>query len=81
MAKDKKKITFITVARSDFGIMKNIIKKSTENKNIETSLFITGSHLSKKFGYSIREIKKESFVKNLSFIKTVKINYTNSKKT
>ena len=43
MVKNKIKITFVTVSRSDFGIMKNIIKKGSEVKTIETSFIITGT--------------------------------------
>jgi GDP/UDP-N,N'-diacetylbacillosamine 2-epimerase (hydrolysing) len=78
LEKNKKKITFVTVSRSDFGIMKNIIKTSSEIKEIETSLIITGTHFSKKFGKTIQDIKKEKFIKKIDLIKELKLDYFNS---
>lgn len=78
MVKNKIKITFVTVSRSDFGIMKNIIKKSSEVKTIETSFVITGTHFSKKFGKTIKDIEKEKFIKKINIIKKFKTTYTDS---
>ncbi len=66
-----KKITFFSVGRSDYGIMKNIILASNINKKIETSLIVTGSHLSKKFGNTFNEIRYDK-IKN---VHKIKINY------
>ena len=78
MVKNKIKITFVTVSRSDFGIMKNIIKNSSEVKTIETSFVITGTHFSKKFGKTIKDIEKEKFIKKINIIKKFKTTYTDS---
>tara|TARA_B110000027_G_C16100859_1_gene292969 strand:- start:266 stop:1384 length:1119 start_codon:yes stop_codon:yes gene_type:complete len=59
-----KKLTFLSVGRSDYGIMRNIILASNQHKKINLSLIITGSHLSKKFGNTIGEIKKDK-IKNI----------------
>ncbi len=80
MEKNKKKIVFVTVSRSDYGIMKNIIQKSSLMKNLETCLIITGTHLSKKFGNTIKDITKEKFIKKIDVIKKLKINYSNKNK-
>ena len=42
-----KKIVFLSVGRSDYGIMRNIICACNKNKKIHLSLIVTGSHLSK----------------------------------
>lgn len=78
MAKNKIKITFVTVSRSDFGIMKNIIKRCSEIKAIETSFVITGTHFSKKFGKTIKDIEKEKFIKKINIIKKLKTKYSDS---
>ena len=53
-------ISVITSTRADFGLLKNLIlilKKS----NFNTSLIASGTHFSKKYGYTINEIKKQKF--------------------
>ncbi len=54
----RKKICFISSSRADFGIMRNLIKAAHNKKNFFCSLIITGSHLSKNFGYTSNEIKE-----------------------
>ena len=55
---------FVSAGRSDYGIMRNIILKVSKSRNFKTSLIITGSHLSKKFGKTIREVKQDN-IKNI----------------
>jgi len=57
----KRKIAVITGTRADYGIMKLLLKKIQESKNLELQLIVTGMHLSPKFGYTINEIKKDKF--------------------
>ena len=57
-----KKILFITSSRADYGLLRNVIKE-TQRLNSETYLMITGSHLSKEFGETISEIKKDKIKK------------------
>ena len=57
-----KKILFITSSRADYGLLRNLILK-TQKLNPETYLMITGSHLSKEFGETISEIKKDKIKK------------------
>ena len=66
-----KKIIFFSVGRSDYGIMRNIILAANNDKKIKSSLIITGSHLSKFFGETISEIKKDK----IKDIHKIKINY------
>lgn len=53
-----KKVLIFTTSRSDFGLLKLFIKKIRKNKNFKTFLAVTGSHLEKKKGYTIKEIKE-----------------------
>ena len=68
-------IGIITTARSDFGLLKNLIKKIYNDKNFKLQIFVAGSHLSKRFGYTIKEIYKEKIFK---IIKIKNISYSNS---
>jgi len=64
----KKKITFVTTNRSEFGIIKNILYKFDNSRRFNSTLLVAGSHLIKKYGYSFDEIKKAEY-KNISIIK------------
>ena len=58
-----KKILFISSSRADYGLLRDVIKE-TQKINRETYLLVTGSHLSKEFGKTISEIKKDK-IKNI----------------
>ena len=58
-----KKILFISSSRADYGLLKEVIIQ-TQKLNKETFVLITGSHLSREFGKTISEIKKDK-IKNI----------------
>ncbi len=55
----KRKICIITSNRADYGHLKNVIFKVNNSKRLILKLIVSGSHLSKKHGYSINEIYKD----------------------
>ena len=59
----KKKIFFFTVARSDFGILSNILEYLKSKKNIEVNLVVGSAHKKKIFGETKKDIKKKFFDK------------------
>lgn len=61
----KKKLLFITGTRADYGKIKSVIRR-TINQGFNVKIFVTGMHLSKKFGETFHEIKK-NFKKNNIF--------------
>ncbi len=65
----KRKITVITGSRSEYGILRPVLKAISESKKLELYLIVVGMHLSKKHGMTINEIKKDGF--NIS--KTIKM--------
>lgn len=67
-------VVIFTIARSDFGILKNIIKKIELDQRFNLSLIVGAAHYSKTFGSTLNEIK-EINIKNL---KKIKFNYKNS---
>ncbi len=69
----KKKIIFITGTRADFGKIKSILKKTIDEK-FEVKIFVTGMHLSKKFGQTFYEIKKNFNNNNIIKYKNFKKN-------
>lgn len=72
-----KKILFITSSRADYGLLRNVILESEKNKYVKTYLLITGSHLSKEFGNTFKEIEKDG-IKNIIKKKILKKNFSNN---
>jgi len=57
----KRRILVTTGTRADYGFLRPVLKKIKQNKKLKLLLVVTGSHLSKKHGYTINEIKKDGF--------------------
>lgn len=53
------KIFLITSTRADFGLLKNLIFRFKKNSFFDLKIIVTGTHLSKKHGYSFNEIRSE----------------------
>ena len=56
-----RKIAVVTGARSEYGLLKNTIKKIEESENLILQLIVTGAHLSKKYGETVKEIEEDNF--------------------
>jgi GDP/UDP-N,N'-diacetylbacillosamine 2-epimerase (hydrolysing) len=65
----KKKILFVTERRADYSKLRPIINEIKKSKKLDYYLVVTGSHLLKSQGYTIKEIKKDG----LKIYKTFKI--------
>ncbi len=63
-----KKIFIVTTARSEFGIIKNIILQILKIKKINLKVIVSGTHLVSKYGKTINEINKLK-LKNIKKIK------------
>jgi len=71
------KIFLITSTRADFGLLENLIYEFRKSRYFDLKVIVTGTHLSKKHGFSFREIKN----KKISVYKKILItNNTNSAK-
>jgi UDP-hydrolysing UDP-N-acetyl-D-glucosamine 2-epimerase len=55
----KKKILFVTERRADYSKLYPVLKQVEKSKKFDYYLIVTGSHLLKKHGYTINEIKKD----------------------
>lgn len=55
-----KKIAVITTTRAEYGILHPVIKelRKYESKDLKIDLIVSGTHLSKEYGYTKDEIKK-----------------------
>ena len=59
---NKRKICIVSTNRADYGHLKNLIFDIDNNKNFTLKLIVSGSHLSKKHGYSVNEILNDKFL-------------------
>jgi UDP-N-acetylglucosamine 2-epimerase (hydrolysing) len=56
-----KKILFLSGTRADFGKLKSLISVSQQSSLFDVSIFVTGMHLQKEYGYTVNEIEKSGF--------------------
>lgn len=60
-----KKIAIFSAARSDFGILKNLIVALEKDKRFNLNLIINSAHISNKFGKTVNEIEKIKIKKKI----------------
>ncbi len=56
-----KKILVTTGTRAEYGFLRPVLKQIQKNDSLTLILVVTGTHLSKKHGFTIDEIKKDGF--------------------
>ena len=56
-----KKIVFLSGTRADYGKLKSLIHICSASDKFNVSMFVTGMHLQKQFGYTVNEILKSGF--------------------
>jgi UDP-hydrolysing UDP-N-acetyl-D-glucosamine 2-epimerase len=59
-----KTICVITGTRAEYGLLKGLIKNLNDSKDFNLLLFVTGSHLEEKFGYTYKNIEEDGFLIN-----------------
>ena len=59
MKKDPKILVF-TGNRSEYGLLRHLIKSIDLSNNLKLKLFVSGSHISKRFGNTISEIRDDN---------------------
>ena len=61
MKQNKRKICVVTSSRADYGLLAPLLKEIDSDNELELQLVVTGSHLSKRFGLTYKEIEKDGF--------------------
>lgn len=56
-----KRIAVITATRAEYGLLSPLIRRIDEDDTLDLMLIVTGGHLSKKQGMTIREIEEDGF--------------------
>jgi len=52
----KRKIVYVTGSRAEYGVMRELLKKMNSDKALDLFLIVTGAHLMKEFGCTIKDI-------------------------
>ena len=60
----KRSIAVVTGTRAEYGLLRHLIKLINNSHEFELQLIVTGSHLSKKFGETYKEIEGDGFIIN-----------------
>jgi UDP-hydrolysing UDP-N-acetyl-D-glucosamine 2-epimerase len=54
----KKKLLVFTSTRADYGLLKPLLDRLIQDDEVDTKIFVSATHLSQKYGYTVDEIKK-----------------------
>jgi len=57
----QKKVCVITGARSDYGLLKPVIRALADHPDFELQIIATGMHLSPEFGHTYKDIENDGF--------------------
>jgi len=57
----KRKISVTTGTRAEYGILRPVLEGISKSKKLDLYIIVTGMHLSKKYGMTVNEIKKDGF--------------------
>lgn len=53
------RIGVVTATRAEYGLLKRTIQQIDQDEELELVLMVTGTHLVKKFGYTVEEIEND----------------------
>lgn len=56
-----KKVLVVTGTRAEYGLLYWTMKEIQQDKNLQLQLIVTGNHLSKEYGYTVSQIRKDDF--------------------
>ncbi len=55
------KVCFITGSRSEYGLLRLLMKKISYSPTLKLQIIVTGSHFSEDFGFTYKEIEEDGF--------------------
>lgn len=56
-----KKVCVVTATRAEYGLLRRVIQEIANDSLLELCLIVTGTHLSEKYGLTIKEIQQDKF--------------------
>ena len=60
-SKKKRRVAVVTGTRAEYGIFRSVLTAITEQPQLELQLLVTGMHLLRQFGYTVREIEQDGW--------------------
>lgn len=57
----KRRISYITGTRADFGLMRNCLSEISASKQLELDVIVTGMHLDENFGFTFKEVEAAGY--------------------
>ena len=60
-SKARLRICVVTGSRSEYGLMRSLMQDLKAHPSVDLKIIVTGSHLSKKFGLTYRDIEADGF--------------------
>ena len=71
-----RRICVVTGSRAEYGLLKNLLSQLKKDRSINLQLIVTGSHLSKFYGNTYKEIQKDGFTIDKKIFMPLKKNNT-----
>lgn len=56
-----RKILYVSGTRADYGLMKNLLNRIKNSKDLDLTIVATGMHLMKQYGETVNDIVKDGF--------------------
>ena len=56
-----KKVCVVTSTRAEYGLLRELIRNIHNDADLELCLVVTGTHLSRDFGYTVSQIEQDGF--------------------
>ncbi len=57
----KRRIAVVTGSRAEYGLLRSVLEAIDADKRLELQLIVTGMHLLKRFGVTVREIESDGW--------------------
>lgn len=57
----QQRICIVTTTRADYGLLYWLVRAVDKDPSLDLLLYVTGSHLSREFGYTVQQIEKDGF--------------------
>jgi UDP-hydrolysing UDP-N-acetyl-D-glucosamine 2-epimerase len=57
-----RRVCFVTGTRAEFGLMKSVLRAIRDHPKLRLQLIVTGMHLDRTRGYSVKQIKSEGWL-------------------
>ena len=59
---ERSKIAFVSVARSDYSIIKPVLQEFKRSREVEVSIILSGMHLSPEFGSTENDVIRDGWM-------------------